>query len=73
MGTTANGILLLKIVDPHGETAAHSAVAFKLFFHEPIMGVWVAIVVSIMKMGEYGEAWPTLACMGASGVMLVFW
>lgn len=52
MGTTANGILLLKIVDPHGETAAHSAVAFKLFAHEPIMGIWVGVVVMLMKMND---------------------
>lgn len=40
MGTTANGLILLKMVDPHSETAAPSAVAFKLFIHEPMMGVW---------------------------------
>ncbi|CAD7960928.1 unnamed protein product [Amoebophrya sp. A120] len=75
MGTTANGLILLKMVDPHSETAAGSAVAFKLFVHEPMMGVWVALVSTCFKfpMSTKDSSFWILMWAGFSGIVMAFW
>ncbi|CAD7975766.1 unnamed protein product [Amoebophrya sp. A25] len=75
MGTTANGLILLKMVDPHSETAAGSAIAFKLFAHEPVMGVWVALISTCFKAPmstKEGGFW-VLVWAGLSGLVMAFW
>ena len=73
MGTTANGLILLKMVDPHSETAAPSAVAFKLFVHEPMMGMWVAFVVFSLKSAAPEDQTTVLLWAGASLTLMVGW
>lgn len=73
MGTTANGLILLKMVDPLSETAAPSAISYKLVIHEPLMGFWVAMVVFALKQAKPDSQKEVLLCAFASGALLVFW
>ena len=49
MGVTATGMLLLRVVDPEGETKATSAFGYKQLLHEPFMGggLWTSIAVPL--------------------------
>jgi ESS family glutamate:Na+ symporter len=47
-GVTATGLLLLRTVDPENKTAAAAAFAGKQLFHEPAMGVWVALAFAFI-------------------------
>merc|ERR1712216_44353 len=73
MGTTANGLILLKMVDPQSQTAAPSAIAYKLVLHEPVMGFWVAMVIFALKTAGKTDNLEVLLCAGASLLMLVLW
>ena len=55
--------------------------AFKLFAHEPTMGIWVALVAAFFSnynketksSAPDGDTTPVLTWMSASGALLVFW
>ena len=66
-GVTATGLLLLRTVDPDNETPAASSFAAKQLFHEPIMGVWVAMAFSLV----FNVGWQKVFYI--SIVVLAFW
>jgi ESS family glutamate:Na+ symporter len=49
MGTTATGLMLLRVVDPEAETPAYSAFGYKQLLHEPFMGggLWTSIAIPL--------------------------
>lgn len=49
MGTTATGLMLLRVVDPEAETQAYSAFGYKQLLHEPFMGggLWTSIAIPL--------------------------
>lgn len=49
MGVTATGLLLLRVVDPEGDTDATSAFGYKQLLHEPIMGggLWTSAAIPL--------------------------
>lgn len=69
MGTTATGLLLLRVVDPEAETDATSAFGYKQLLHEPFMGggLWtsMAIPLAITK--------GPLLVFSISAVAIVIW
>ena len=49
MGVTATGLLLLRVVDPEGDTDATSAFGYKQLLHEPFMGggLWTSAAIPL--------------------------
>ena len=49
MGVTATGLLLLRVVDPEGDTDATSAFGYKQLMHEPFMGggLWTSAAIPL--------------------------
>ena len=49
MGVTATGLLLLRVVDPEGDTDATAAFGYKQLMHEPIMGggLWTSAAIPL--------------------------
>ncbi len=49
MGTTATGLMLLRVVDPEAKTPAYSAFGYKQLLHEPFMGggLWTSIAIPL--------------------------
>lgn len=49
MGTTATGLMLLRVVDPEAKTSAYSAFGYKQLLHEPFMGggLWTSIAIPL--------------------------
>jgi ESS family glutamate:Na+ symporter len=66
-GVTATGLLLLRTVDPENKTAAAAAFAGKQLFHEPAMGVWVALAFAFI----FTLGW--LKVFLISAAMLAIW
>ncbi|MBN1672775.1 MAG: sodium:glutamate symporter [Kiritimatiellae bacterium] len=50
MGVTATGLLLLRAVDPEGETDAPAAFGYKQLLHEPFMGggLWTSSAIPLI-------------------------
>ena len=68
-GTTATGLLLLRMVDPDKETPVWRAFGFKQLCTEPIMGggVWTTISLPLLTtIGVWGV-------FGIAAGMLTFW
>jgi len=73
MGVTATGLLLLRAVDPEGETDAPSAFGYKQLLHEPFMGGGLWTTSAVLLVARHG-AGPVLAVStGAIVVWLVVW
>ena len=49
MGTTATGLMLLRVVDPEAKTSAYSAFGYNQLLHEPFMGggLWTSIAIPL--------------------------
>ncbi|MBL7115931.1 MAG: sodium:glutamate symporter [Kiritimatiellae bacterium] len=69
MGVTATGLLLLRAVDPNGETSAPSAFGYKQLLHEPFMGGGLWTSMAVMLVWRLG-AWPVL---GISITAIIIW
>eukprot|EP01134_Creolimax_fragrantissima_P003249 CFRG3249T1 len=68
-GTTATGIMLLRIVDARGETPAMKAFSCKQLLHEPFMGggLWTSLALPLIS--SIGN-WPVF---GIACAWIVFW
>jgi ESS family glutamate:Na+ symporter len=69
MGTTATGLLLLRMVDPKGETPVLKAFSCKQLLHEPFMGggLWTSLSLPIaVTLGNW-------VLFGISAGFIVFW
>ena len=55
-GVTATGLLLLRTVDPDGETSATEAFGYKQLLHEPIMGggIWTSLAIPLLIINGLG-------------------
>ena len=74
MGVTATGLLLLRVVDPEGETEAPSAFAYKQLLHEPFMGggLWTSTAVFVVAR-QHGALITLLISGGAIAAWLIVW
>eukprot|EP00873_Tetraselmis_striata_P019768 jgi/Tetstr1/440032/TSEL_028392.t1 len=68
-GTTATGLLLLRICDPEKETTAWRAFSYKQLMTEPFMGGGIWTTVSLPMLATLG-VWPVF---GISSAFLAFW
>ena len=68
-GVTATGLLLLRTVDPEGETSATEAFGYKQLLHEPIMGggIWTSLAIPLLIINGLGFVF----CF--SSVMIILW
>ncbi len=73
MGVTATGLLLLRVVDPEGETDATSAFGYKQLLHEPIMGggLWTSAAIPLALAYNPGIVFGI--SIGAIAIWLVAW
>ena len=73
MGVTATGLLLLRVVDPEGETDATSAFGYKQLLHEPFMGggLWTSAAIPLALVYNPGIVFGISA--GAIVIWLVAW
>jgi len=73
MGVTATGLLLLRVVDPEGETDAFSAFGYKQLLHEPFMGggLWTSTAIPLAI--AVGALPVFLISVAAVVVWLVVW
>lgn len=74
MGVTATGLLLMRAVDPKGETDAPAAFAYKQLLHEPFMGggLWTSSAIPLIIL--LGTGWPVFfISLGAILVWLIVW
>ena len=73
MGVTATGLLLLRVVDPEGETDAFSAFGYKQLLHEPFMGggLWTSMAIPLAI--TVGALPVFLISVAAMAVWLVVW
>jgi len=73
MGVTATGLLLLRVVDPEGETDATSAFGYKQLLHEPFMGggLWTSAAIPLALAYSPGIVFGISA--GAIVIWLVAW
>lgn len=74
MGVTATGLLLLRAVDPHNETTAPSAFAYKQLLHEPFMGggLWTSSAIPLII--AFGTGWPVFfISLSAIFIWLMIW
>ena len=69
MGVTATGLLLLRAVDPNGDTSAPSAFGYKQLLHEPFMGGGLWTSMAILLVWRLG-AWVVL---GISVSAIIIW
>jgi ESS family glutamate:Na+ symporter len=69
MGVTATGLLLLRVVDPEGETDATSAFGYKQLLHEPFMGggLWTSAAIPLALAYNPGLV------LGISVCAIVIW
>jgi ESS family glutamate:Na+ symporter len=69
MGVTATGLLLLRVVDPEGETDATSAFGYKQLLHEPVMGggLWTSAAIPLAL------ATSPLLVFGISAAAITIW
>lgn len=68
-GTTATGLLLLRICDPEKETTAWRAFSYKQLMTEPFMGGGIWTTVSLPLLATLG-VWPVF---GISTGFVAFW
>ena len=71
-GVTATGLLLLRTVDPENKTAAATAFGYKQLFHEPVMGVWVAIAMTLVLSDPANWFGVWLFSVGVFAVWAIF-
>ncbi len=73
MGVTATGLLLLRVVDPEGETDATSAFGYKQLMHEPIMGggLWTSAAIPLAL--TYNPVLVLGISTGAVALWLLVW
>ena len=73
MGVTATGLLLLRVVDPEGETDAFSAFGYKQLLHEPFMGggLWTSMAIPLAI--TVGALPVFLISVAAVAIWLVIW
>lgn len=73
MGVTATGLLLLRVVDPEGDTDAISAFGYKQLLHEPFMGggLWTSAAIPLAM--TQGPAVVFGISIVAIAVWLVIW
>ena len=73
MGVTATGLLLLRVVDPEGETDAFSAFGYKQLLHEPFMGggLWTSMAIPLAI--TVGALPVFLISVAAIAIWLVVW
>lgn len=73
MGVTATGLLLLRAVDPKGETDAPAAFGYKQLLHEPFMGggLWTSSAIALMF--DVGPLPVFLIAVAAIVVWLIVW
>lgn len=73
MGVTATGLLLLRVVDPEGETDATSAFGYKQLMHEPIMGggLWTSAAIPLAL--TYNPVLVLGISIGAVALWLLVW
>lgn len=73
MGVTATGLLLLRAVDPEGDTDAPSAFGYKQLLHEPFMGGGLWTTSAVLLVAHHGP-WPIFAVsVGAILAWLLVW
>ncbi len=73
MGVTATGLLLLRVVDPEGETGVLQIFGYKQLLHEPIMGggLWTSIAI---PLAITTGSWPVFfISLGAVAVWFMLW
>jgi len=73
MGVTATGLLLLRVVDPEGETDATSAFGYKQLLHEPFMGggLWTSMAIPLAI--TQGPLIVFVISVSAIAVWLIVW
>ena len=73
MGVTATGLLLLRVVDPEGDTDATSAFGYKQLMHEPFMGggLWTSAAIPLAL--AYHPVWVLSISAGAVALWLLVW
>ena len=73
MGVTATGLLLLRVVDPEGDTDATSAFGYKQLMHEPFMGggLWTSAAIPLAL--AYHPVWVLGISAGAVALWLLVW
>jgi ESS family glutamate:Na+ symporter len=73
MGVTATGLLLLRVVDPEGETDATSAFGYKQLLHEPFMGggLWTSTAIPLAFI--WGPGWVLGISLSVIAIWLVVW
>lgn len=69
MGVTATGILLMRMVDPRGESGAFESFAYKQLFFEPIVGGGLFTAASPALIARFGLG----GMMLITGGLLIFW
>ena len=73
MGVTATGLLLLRAVDPEGDTEALSAFGYKQLLHEPFMGGGLWTTSAVLLVARHGS-WPVFGVsVGAILIWLLVW
>ena len=73
MGVTATGLLLLRVVDPEGDTDATSAFGYKQLMHEPFMGggLWTSAAIPLAL--AYNPVLVLGISAGAVALWLLVW
>ena len=69
MGVTATGLLLLRVVDPEGDTDATAAFGYKQLMHEPFMGggLWTSAAIPLAL------AYHPVVVLGISAGAVALW
>ena len=73
MGVTATGLLLLRVVDPQGETSAPSAFGYKQLLHEPFMGGGLWTSAAVLLAWNRGALFIFLVSVSAIVAWLIVW
>ncbi|WP_339138036.1 MAG: hypothetical protein WGN25_07505 [Candidatus Electrothrix sp. GW3-4] len=68
-GTTASGLMLIRIADPHQETNARQTYSEKQPFYEPIMGGGLVTAMALPIVVKFG----LLNTLFITGGILVAW
>jgi len=71
MGVTATGVLLLRAVDPDGQTDAPEAFAYKQLLHEPFMGGGLFTTTAVILMLKYANG--GLIVLGIAVSAMILW
>jgi len=73
MGVTATGLLLLRVVDPEGETNAASAFGYKQLLHEPFMGGGLWTSMAVLLVWKQGATFVLMVSIVAIILWLLVW